>query len=380
MSRPAQTLPWPGVAADVDVLAVRRAALWALLATKLTGAWGVGWDIRWHLLIGRDSFWIAPHVLTYASVTVGAIVAVGVVAFETWHSRRRGMTPGTIRFWGLVATPGFHLSWLGTALVLLAAPFDDLWHRLFGVDVTLWSPPHMLGLFGGQVNTLACLMIACEVWPAGARARLTALLLGGAFLLGMFALAADPSWRIAFLYGGLAFFTWPILAALAVAFTLVLMTRLTAVRWAALAVVALGVLIQLSTQTVAEIGFAMTRPTSVIQEVLAAEDGTSPIAVAHEIARRNGAAVGGSSRTRWFPLLGAALLLVLDARRRAVLAALGLGAALLVVALPVMLRSPGFAHVRPDVATAVTGVGLTLVAAAIGGWLGAAAADRLRPR
>jgi len=32
---------------------------------------------------------------------------------------------------------------------------DDLGHRLFGPDITLWSPPHLLGLLGAQVNTLA---------------------------------------------------------------------------------------------------------------------------------------------------------------------------------------------------------------------------------
>jgi hypothetical protein len=46
------------------------------------------------------------------------------------------------------------------ALVIVAAPIDDLWHRLFGPDITLWSPPRLLGLLGAQVNTLACLLIA----------------------------------------------------------------------------------------------------------------------------------------------------------------------------------------------------------------------------
>src|SRR5262245_61611441 len=33
-----------------------RVALWVLLAGKLLGAWGLTWDILWHLLIGRDTF------------------------------------------------------------------------------------------------------------------------------------------------------------------------------------------------------------------------------------------------------------------------------------------------------------------------------------
>ena len=56
-----------------SVAGVRRAALWGLFAAKLIGGWGVQWDIQWHVLIGRDSFWIAPHIMTY--------VGVGLVVF-----------------------------------------------------------------------------------------------------------------------------------------------------------------------------------------------------------------------------------------------------------------------------------------------------------
>jgi hypothetical protein len=42
MSRPG-ALAVSGLAADVDVVALRRAALWILLASKLTAGWGLGW-------------------------------------------------------------------------------------------------------------------------------------------------------------------------------------------------------------------------------------------------------------------------------------------------------------------------------------------------
>ena len=96
----------------------------------------MGWDIRWHLVIGRDSFWIAPHVMTYASVVVVCAISLGVLVVETW---RRGPValPDTVSIAGLRGTRGFHLTWWGMAIVILAAPVDDLWHRLFGLDVTL---------------------------------------------------------------------------------------------------------------------------------------------------------------------------------------------------------------------------------------------------
>jgi len=387
MSRPG-VLAWPAVAGDVDVIVVRRAALWILLTTKLTAGWGLGWDIRWHVLIGRDSFWIAPHVLIYASVAVAVVVSLGVIALETRgvrggyapSGRTMRLTPGAIQLFGLVGTRGFHLAWLGMALVIVAAPIDDLWHRLFGPDVTLWSPPHLLGLLGAQVNTLACLLIAREAWPAGSRARAVAIVLATTFLFGTFAISVDPSWRIAFLHGGPWFFTWPVLAALVFAFSHVLGARLTGLRWAPIVVVLLGVVTQLSIGAVANAGFALIQPASSIREVLAADDGTSPIAVAHEMARRNGTPIGGSWLPRIFPLLGAILITIVDARRRPVAAALAFGVGLFAVAFPMMLRSRALAHVLPDPATAAAGAALTLAAAAAGGWLAARLADRLVAR
>src|SRR5207245_11622168 len=190
--------------------------------------------------------------------------------------------------------------------VTVPAPMDALSYRLFGPDITLWSLPHLLGLLGAQVNTLACLLIAREAWPVGSWARAVALALATTFLFGTFAISTDPSWRIAFLHGGLYFFTWPVLAALVFAFSLVLGARLSGLRWAPVAVVLLGFVTQLSIVAVASAGFALLQPVSTIREVLAADDGTSPIAVAHEMARRNGAPIGGSAPPRAVPRVGAA--------------------------------------------------------------------------
>jgi hypothetical protein len=39
------------------------------------------------------------------------------------------------------------------AFALIGFPLDDMWHRLFGQDVTLWGPTHLM-LFGGAAMTL----------------------------------------------------------------------------------------------------------------------------------------------------------------------------------------------------------------------------------
>src|SRR5438093_12739596 len=133
----------PAAAAAADAsLAWRRAVLWALLGAKVVASWGVQWDIQWHTIIGRDSFWIAPHLMTYAGVTLTVLLSFGALAFTTLRpSRAAG---DVVRALGLVGTRGFHLAAWGIALTVRAAPIDDLRHRLFGIHGTLWSPPHML--------------------------------------------------------------------------------------------------------------------------------------------------------------------------------------------------------------------------------------------
>src|SRR5437899_12379640 len=195
-----------------------------MLAAQLFGVWGVVCDIRWHLIIGRDSFWIAPHVMTYASVVVASLISLGVLLFETWRSRGGPRPPGTVTIAWLSGTRGFHLAWWGMAIVILAAPIDDLWHRRFGIDVTLWSPPHLLGLAGSQVSNLGSLLIALEVYRDGA--RWIALAASGILLLGVFYILVDQSVQTAFRRGGVFFFTSAILGALAFTFALMLAARL----------------------------------------------------------------------------------------------------------------------------------------------------------
>ncbi len=362
-----------------DVRPLRVIAFWGLLAAKMLSGWGVQWDIRWHLLIGRDSFWIPPHVMTYSGVTIGALLASSVLAYDTRLAGRGAPVPGGVTIFGLTGTRGFHLAWWGMALTILAAPIDDLWHRLFGVDVTLWSPPHLLGLAGAQVNTLGCLLIALELWPPASRAGRWALLAGGTLLLAAFYITVDPSIQTAFRRGGVFFFTWAILGACAFAFTHVLTARLTAWRLAPL-VLALGALaMHLAGVSVANAGFALAQPTPAVEEAIAT-DPTSPIAVAWEMARLNGApAPGRSAALRWMPVLPALLLVLIDARRRWVSAALAHALALVVASGALFARLPSLAHALPAPAEVALAVPLAAVAGLAGGAAAVGLARAFRP-
>ena len=53
-----------------------------------------------------------------------------------------------------------------SGFALAGFPLDDVWHRFFGQDVTLWGPTH-LQLFGGaSLSTLGGMILLAE----GARA------------------------------------------------------------------------------------------------------------------------------------------------------------------------------------------------------------------
>lgn len=371
----------PGLdVAAVGGLALRRAALWAMLAAGLVAMAGLGWDIRWHLLIGRDSFWIPPHLMLYAGVTVAVGVVFGVLAVETIRAARSRPPTGTVRLFGLVGTPGFHLAAWGLALTVLAAPIDDLWHRLFGVDVSLWSPPHLLGFVGGDLHGVGLLVIAAECWPWGSRARWTAIALGATAVLSDFETLADPALRTAFLGGGALFFGWPLIGAALFTFVLVLAARLAGSRAMPLALAAGSAALYLAIVALADTGFALIEPVSMVEEVIRG-DPTSPIAVAQEIARLNGASPGDHFQLlRFLPLVPAGLMWLVDARRRWLAASLAFGLALFVVGGLALARVPALARALPAAGDIVLALPLVLAAAAAGGWCARLAERLLAPR
>jgi hypothetical protein len=346
---------------------LRRAALWTLLASKLIAGWGVQWDIQWHVLIGRDSFWIPPHVMTYAGVALAVLVSFGVLAWETLLGGpdRAAGAPPVLRILGLTGTRGFHLAAWGIGLTVLAAPIDDLWHRLFGLDVTLWSPPHLLGILGAVINSFACLVIAREVCPEGSRARLAALVLTGAVLYGGLHLTVDPSTRVAYLHGGVLFYTLAILSALILPLAHVTTTRLSNRRWAPVALLVVLIALGLIGQQIAQKGFEIMKPISVIEEEIA-KDPTSPIAVATLMARKEGVPAGQTGgRRHLFALWPALAVALVDARRRPIAATLAYAATLFALLAWRLPSRPSLAAMAPGAPETILALLLTLTAALV---------------
>jgi len=321
------------VSAD-SPLAYRRAALWGALAAKVVGAWGLGWDIQWHMTIGRDSFWIAPHLMIYGSVVVGLALGWGVLAYEWWCS--------------VPSTRGFRLAALG-------------------LDVTLWSPPHLLALFGSAVSTLGCLAIAIEVYPLRSRAGRAALVLAGALLYGGVRVTLDPAWLLAYAHGGILFHSFAMLAALLLSLTLVTTTRVSALRWAPVFAVILSFALGIVGQQIARGGFALLQPVSVIDDAVA-QDSSSPIAVGREIAEKNQAVPPPPWALRLaLPLVPAALMALADPRRRPGVAAIVFGMSVFVAYAWFLSTLPAYAPLTPNGVETAVALALTIAYAAAGG-------------
>jgi hypothetical protein len=373
----AATLPAALAGVRPASLAARRAALWALLVAKVLASWGVQWDIQWHTIIGRDSFWIAPHVMTYSGVTLTVLLSFGVLA---WTTLRPSAAAGdVVRVLGLTSTRGFHLAAWGIALTVLAAPIDDLWHRLFGIDVTLWSPPHLLGLLGAAINTLGCFLIAREVYPATSRAGVAAILVTGALLFTGLHLVVQPAFRIAYLQGGVWFHFYSILAPLLLPVAYVATARLSGSRWAPAVVLIGAVALGLVGQQLARLGFDLLQPVSVIQEEML-KDPTSPIAVANVVARRNGTVAGATtSVAQLLGLIPLAAMVAVDARRRPVAATVAY-AFVLFGLMAVRLGSlPAYQALVPGPGETVVALALTLAAGVAGGFGAGRLAALLEP-
>ena len=162
------------------------------LIVGLTGtllSWfGSGWDVSWHRIFGRDTFWSTPHLFIYTGVAlwgVAALIATGT-AMAGRPIRGRSLVLGPLR-----AELGLALIGVGALVTILAGPFDNLWHSVFGRDVDIWSPPHLAGIAGGAIGLLGWLAATSPgVFPIDERLRrlLRLFTLGNICALSVFAL------------------------------------------------------------------------------------------------------------------------------------------------------------------------------------------------
>lgn len=112
--------------------------LW-LLALSLKFA-GASWDVSWHFRSVRETI-SGPHLLN----GLGELLFIGLFVHE-WRRR----TPER--------TMPLHVTLAGMLVWAAAVPFDEAWHRMYGLDLTTWSPSHLM-LFYGTATMVAGLVL-----------------------------------------------------------------------------------------------------------------------------------------------------------------------------------------------------------------------------
>ena len=159
----------------------------SLLATVSAIAGGV-WDISWHVSIGRDTFWTAPHLLIQLCAVTGGLTAVYLIGRTTFFGDELARS-ASVQVFGLRAPLGAFLCGWGALTMLTSAPFDNWWHQAYGLDVKIISPPHLvlaLGVFGVIFGGFLLTMAPLNRASAGLASRLELVFIGliGVIMMG----------------------------------------------------------------------------------------------------------------------------------------------------------------------------------------------------
>lgn len=137
------------------------------LLVALTGMY---WDISFHIDKGRDPGPFANPAHFLILFGLFGIFSAGFLAMALPEGRPSRVAVRLREDW-YAPLGGLLIAACG-AFSLIGFPLDDVWHRMFGQDVTLWGPTHLM-LIGGAAMTLvgqAVLLVeGMRARPAGAR-------------------------------------------------------------------------------------------------------------------------------------------------------------------------------------------------------------------
>ena len=132
-------------------LAVFMQRMWlAALAFKLLGS---SWDVSWHFKWLRDDL-APPHIVN----TVGTGIAIGLVLAHTFTGY--GVEKRSLRL----------MQW-GTGIFVVAGPIDVINHRINGLDLTSWSPSHLLLYFGTFIMIMGVIRNWYRTYPSDGKFR-----------------------------------------------------------------------------------------------------------------------------------------------------------------------------------------------------------------
>ncbi|MDQ6855845.1 MAG: hypothetical protein M3Z57_02070 [Candidatus Dormibacteraeota bacterium] len=170
-------------------------SIWSLAVALV----GFTWDVAWHVDLGRDqALFTPPHVMILVGLAGIGLSALTSVILATVDRAPVGVRIGRLR-----------LPWSSLPMGLMGAgalvgfPIDDYWHSVYGIDVTMWSPTHLLMIGGASLTPIAAWLMLAEAGPSAAKrrgARFLSETLAAATLVGLstFQLEFDlgiPQWQ-----------------------------------------------------------------------------------------------------------------------------------------------------------------------------------------
>ena len=144
---------------------------WAALPGDILGAsllvavLGMYWDISLHIDNGRDAGPLANPAHYFILFGLFGVFFAGLASIVLARDERTASSVRLPNGWH-APLGGLAIAFFG-ALALIAFPLDDVWHRLFGQDVTLWGPTHLVLVGAAAAATLGLWVLLTE----GRRAR-----------------------------------------------------------------------------------------------------------------------------------------------------------------------------------------------------------------
>ncbi|TXL62221.1 hypothetical protein [Aeromicrobium terrae] len=123
---------------------------------------GFMWDVSYHAGRGRDAGPLAnpAHYLILYGLFALFVAGMSAIVYP-----RDGEKPGIAsvritRQW-YAPVSGIFIAACGL-YALIGFPLDDVWHRLFGQDVTLWGPTHLMLIGGAGLSTAGIILLHRE--------------------------------------------------------------------------------------------------------------------------------------------------------------------------------------------------------------------------
>jgi hypothetical protein len=121
---------------------------------------GMYWDISLHIDNGRDPGPLANPAHYFILAGLFGLFAAGLLAVVLPESRPSRVSVRITRDW--YAPLGGVVLLATSSFALLGFPLDDFWHRLFGQDVTLWGPTHLMLIGGAGLSLIGHAILLVE--------------------------------------------------------------------------------------------------------------------------------------------------------------------------------------------------------------------------